>query len=54
MLVLKELNNSLPYLRELGSEVYNFIPEPRNFRNHHITSRGKKAWLKATLKGIKN
>ena len=53
--ILKELTNLLPYLGELGSEVSHFIPESRNFVEiTRLTAEVKKAWMKATLKEIKN
>ena len=40
--VAKKLKNTWPTLRESGSEVSHFIPEHRNFRSHHITSKCQK------------
>ena len=40
---------------ETGSEVYHFIPEPRNFAEvKKLSENIRKSWLKATLKEIKN
>ena len=42
-------------LGESGSEIFHFIPEPRNFDEVTKSSENiKKPWLKATLKEIKN
>ena len=41
--------------RESGSEVYHFIPEPRNFAEvKKLSENVHKPWLKETLKEIKN
>ena len=51
--VVKESNNSLPTLGESGSEVSQFIIEPRNFAEvARLPAYFKKAQLKATLKDI--
>ena len=40
---------------ESGSEVFHFIPEPRNFAEvTKLSENIRKPWLKATLKEIKN
>ena len=40
---------------ESGSEVYHFIPEPRNFSEvTKLSENINKPWLKETLKEIKN
>ena len=45
----------LTALRESGSGVSYFIPEPRNFSEvKKLSENIKKPWLKATLKEIKN
>ena len=42
-------------LGESGSEVFHFIPEPRNFAEvKKMSDDIKKPWLKANLKEIKN
>ena len=42
-------------LGESGSEVYYFIPEPRNFAEvTKLSDNIKKPWLKANIKEIKN
>ena len=42
-------------LGESGSEVFHFIPEPRNFAELKTLSKNiRKPWLKATLKEINN
>ena len=53
--IVKEISQELATLGESGSEVYHFIPEPRNFSE--VTKLAEniwKPWLKATLKEIKN
>ena len=53
--VVKDISQDLPPLVESGSEVYHFIPGPRNFSEVTILSYDiKKPWLKATFKEIKN
>ena len=53
--VVKELLQELTALREYGSEVSHFIPEPGNFSGMKKLSENiKKPWLKATLKEINN
>ena len=53
--VVKYISQDLPPLRESGSEVYHFIPEPRNFSEvTKLLDDIKKPWLKETLKEIKN
>ena len=53
--VVKEISQELTALRESGSEVSHFIPEPRNFSEVKALSENiRKTWLKATLKEIKN
>ena len=48
--VVNELNNAWPNFEELGSEVWHFIPGPRNFSEvTRLTADVKKAWLKVTL-----
>ena len=52
--VVKEILQDL-LLGESCSEVYHFIPEPRNF--YEVTKLSddiKKPWLKATQKEVKN
>ena len=42
-------------MRESGSEVFHFIPEPRNFAEvTKLSDNIKKPWIKATLKEIEN
>ena len=53
--IVKEILQELTNFEESGSEVSNFIPEPRNFAE--LTKKLeniRKTWLKATLKEIKN
>ena len=51
--VVKEISQELTALRESGSEVSHFIPEPRNFAEvTKLSENIKKPWLKATLKEI--
>ena len=53
--VLKEIPQDFPILRESGSEVSHFIPDPRNFAEvTKFLDDIKKPWLKATLKDIKH
>ena len=53
--VVKEILQELTALRESGSEVYHFIPEPINFAEvKKLSENIKKPWLKSTLKKIKN
>ena len=49
------MDHSLTELGESGSEVSNFIPEPRNFSEfNRLQADTKKDWLEAILKDIKN
>ena len=49
--VVKEISQDLQPLGESGSEVSNFIPEPRNFSDvTKISDNMRKPWLKATQK----
>ena len=51
----KDILQELTPLGEYGSEVSHFILEPINFAEVvKLSDDIKKAWLKATLKGIKN
>ena len=53
--VVKDIYQELTPLGESGSEVYHFIPEPRNFSEvTKLWENIKKYWLKANLKEIKN
>ena len=53
--VVKEMSQDLPPLGESGSEVFYFIPEPRNFSEvTKFSDDINKPWLKATQKKIKN
>ena len=53
--IVKEISQELTNFGESGSEVYHFIPEPRNFAEVTKSSENiRKPWLKATLKEIKN
>ena len=53
--VVKEIFQELTPLGESGSEVSQFIPEPRNFAEvTKLSENIKKPWLNATLKEIKN
>ena len=53
--VVKDISQGLPPLGEYGSEVYHFIPEPRNFSEvTEFSDDIKKPWLKANSKDIKN
>ena len=52
---LNKLNNALPNLGEPVSEVSHLLPEPSNFSEViRFPADIKKAWLKTTLKSIKN
>ena len=52
---VKELLQEFKPLRESISEVFHFIPEPRNFAEvTNLSDNMKKPWLKANLKEIKN
>ena len=54
-MVVNEILQELTPLEESGSEVYHFIPEPRNFPEvTELSEKINKPWLKATLKQIKN
>ena len=49
--VVKEISQYLPPLGEYGSEVFHFIPEPRNFSDvTKLSDYIKKPWLKETQK----
>ena len=53
--VVKEISQELKPLEESGSEVYHFIPEPRNFDEvKKLSDYINIPWLKATLKEIQN
>ena len=53
--IVKEIFQELATLKESGSEVSHFIPEPRNFAEvKKLSENISKLWLKATLKEIKN
>ena len=53
--VVKDISQDLPPLGESGSEVFYFIPEPRNFSEvTKLSDDINKPWLKATKKKIKN
>ena len=53
--VVKDILQELTALGESGSEVYHFIPEPRNFAEvKKLTENIKKPRIKATLKDINN
>ena len=53
--IVKEISQELATLGESGSEVSNFIPEPRNFAEvTKLSENIRKPWLEATLKEIKN
>ena len=48
--VVNEIYQDLPILDESGSEVSNFIPEPRNFSEvTRLSEDIKKHWIKATM-----
>ena len=54
-MVVKKISQELTPLEEIGSEVSQFIPEPRNFAEvTKLSENINKPWLKATLKEIKN
>ena len=49
--ILKDISQKLTPLRESGSEVSHFIPEPRNFSEvKKLSENIRKPWLRATLK----
>ena len=49
------ISQELTNFGESGSEVFHFIPEPRNFAEvTKLAENIRKPWLKATLKEIKN
>ena len=51
--VVKEISQELTPLGESGSEVFHFIPEPRNFAEvTKLSENIKKPWLKANIKEI--
>ena len=53
--VVKYISQYLPPLGKTGSEVYHFIPKPRNFAE--VTKFSEdiyKPWLKATQKQVKD
>ena len=53
--IVKEISQELTPFGESGSEVSDFIPEPRNFSEvTKLSENIKNPWLKATLKEIKN
>ena len=53
--VVKEISQELTPLGESGSEVYHFIPEPRNFSEvTKLSENIKKPWIKGTLKEMNN
>ena len=53
--VVKEISQELTPLGESGSEVSNFIPEPRNFSEvEKLSDNIKKTQIKATLNDINN
>ena len=53
--IVKEISQEIPPLVESGSEVSQFIPEPRNFTEvTKLSDDIKKPWLKSTLKDIEN
>ena len=53
--VVNEILQELTALRESGSEVSHFIPEPRNFSEvTKLSENIKKTWLKETIKEINN
>ena len=53
--VVKYISQEFPPLVESGSEVSNFILEPRNFAEvKKLSDDIKKLWLKENLKEIKN
>ena len=53
--IVKGISQELTALVESGSEVFHFIPEPRNFAEvKTLSEKIKKPWIKATLKEINN
>ena len=53
--VVKDISQELTSLGEYVSEVFHFIPEPRNFSEvTKVSENIRKPWLKATLKEINN
>ena len=53
--IVKDIFQELATLRESGSEVSHFIPEPRNFSEvTKLSENIRKPWLKATIKEINN
>ena len=53
--IVKDILQELATLGVSGSEVYHFVPEPRDFAEVKKMSENiRKPWLKATLKEIKN
>ena len=53
--IVSEISQELTNFGESGSEVFHFIPEPRNFAEvTKLAENIRKSWLKATLKEIKN
>ena len=53
--VVSEISQELTNFGETGSEMSNFIPEPRNFAEvTRLAENIRKPWLKATLREIKN
>ena len=53
--IVSEISQELTKFVEYGSEVSNFIQEPRNFAKvTKLSENIRKPWLKATLKEIKN
>ena len=53
--VVKEISQDFLHLGESGSEVYHFIPKPRNFSEvTKLSDDIKKPWLKEIQKEIKN
>ena len=53
--VVNEILQVLPILGDSGSEVFYFIPDPRNFSEATRSSDDiRKIWIKATLKEINN
>ena len=52
---VKDISQELATLGESGSEVFHFIPEPRNFAEvTKLSENIRKPWLKATRKEITN
>ena len=53
--IAKEILQKLTNFGQSGSEVFHFIPEPRNFAEvKKLSENIRKSWLKANLKEIKN